>query len=67
MGNSKKSMSPKAFLEELKSIRLEINPSEISDSARAEMLKTLGEMESLVKSLKHRLLQEELPATSPKA
>ena len=60
-------MSPKAFLEELKAIRLEIQPSEISDSTRADMLKTLGEMEALVKSLKQRLLKEEIPAVSAKA
>ncbi|MCF8439776.1 MAG: hypothetical protein K9H23_05515 [Saprospiraceae bacterium] len=59
-------MSPKAFLEELKSIKLEIQPSEISDSSKAEMLKTLSEMELLVKSLKQRLLQEEMPAASAK-
>ncbi len=56
-----------AFLEQLKSIRLEINPNEITESSKAEMLKTLAEMESLVSSLKQRLLQEEMPAASPKA
>ncbi|MBK9013727.1 MAG: hypothetical protein IPM82_06365 [Saprospiraceae bacterium] len=67
MKNSNKIMSPKAFLEELKSIRLELQPSEISDATRADMLKTLSEMELLVKSLKQRLLKEETPTTSAKA
>jgi len=67
MKNPNKSMSPKAFLEALKSIRLEIQPSELSDSTRADMLQTLSEMESLVKSLKQRLAQEELSSASPNA
>lgn len=67
MKSTDKILSPTAFLKELKSIRLEIQPNELSDSTKTEMLQTLHEMELLVNSFKERLLKEEVPAASAKA
>jgi hypothetical protein len=54
---TKKSISPQAFLAELKKIRIDIKPEELTTEGREELINELNKMEALVLQLKKELLE----------
>ena len=54
---AKNSISPQEFLAELKKIRLDIKPDELTTEGREELIKDLNKMEALVLQLKKELLE----------